>query len=124
MGSVSGPWFDARGDMYVDDMCAEIVDKVTQQGYSEVMLLLSMTIRNPTPYYETQVQHYQVSDFEGVVDDRGIIYGPWLEGVGSSNQSTRFKGYHNWRDATRILQKYASDLAARARDRFADRMGR
>lgn len=124
MGNVSGPWFDARGDMYIEDVASEIVSELIQQGQSEAQLLMAQTFQNPTPYYETQVQFYQVSDWEGVVDDRGIIYGPWLEGVGSRNKTTRFKGYWNWRNATRILQKYANDLSRMAADRLADRMNR
>lgn len=31
------------------------------------------------------------------VHDSGIVYGPWLEGVGSRNLTSRFKGYHTFR---------------------------
>lgn len=54
-----------------------------------------------------------------VATDRGIIYGHWLEGTGSRNRTTRFKGYLIWRrtfqlmDRTRALQ-VAEPIIARA----------
>ena len=41
-------------------------------------------------YSEAKVGYHQVGD-------SGIIYGHWLEGTGSRNRTTRFKGYFMWR---------------------------
>lgn len=41
-------------------------------------------------------------------------YGPWLEGTGSRNQTTRFKGYHGFRRAAQQLDGIAGDVAGRA----------
>jgi hypothetical protein len=38
-------------------------------------------------------------------------YGPWLEGTGSRNDTTRFKGYHGFRIATQELVKTAGTTA-------------
>lgn len=35
----------------------------------------------------------------------GAIYGPWLEGTGSRNQTTRFKGYSSFRKTAQWLDK-------------------
>jgi hypothetical protein len=43
----------------------------------------------------------------GVVDDSNVIYGPWLEGVGSRNEKTRFKGYFTFRKAAQKLNDMA-----------------
>lgn len=32
-----------------------------------------------------------------VVTDSGVVYGPWLEGVASRNERSRFKGYSTFR---------------------------
>ena len=45
-----------------------------------------------------------------VVHDRRIIYGPWLEGVGSRNATTRFKGYSSFRRAFQELERQAPRL--------------
>ena len=38
-----------------------------------------------------------VSGLQGTITDGGVIYGPWLEGLGSRNATTRFKGYASFR---------------------------
>ena len=54
-----------------------------------------------------------------VVHDRGIIYGPWLEGVSHRNQTTRFKGYSSFRRATQEMQRHrAPQLAQQVVDRY------
>jgi hypothetical protein len=46
-----------------------------------------------------------------VVQDGGVIYGPWLEGVGSRNRTTRFKGYFTFRRTTAQLNVRATPIA-------------
>lgn len=41
----------------------------------------------------------------GRIDAGNVVYGPWLEGVGSRNQSTRFKGYRMFRKTAAWLNK-------------------
>ena len=60
---------------------------------------------------QTSTGHYRrnvsgrVSNLRGVITDGKVIYGPWLEGVSSRNQSTRFKGYSSFRKTAQYLQK-------------------
>ncbi len=49
--------------------------------------------------------HASVRGLEGRIDDGGVIYGPWLEGTSSRNQSTRFKGYASFRRTAQRLEK-------------------
>lgn len=53
------------------------------------------------PVYVSDPEH------ERVVTTELSMYGPWLEGTGSRNFTTRYKGYHGFRKATQ-------DLLARA----------
>ena len=39
------------------------------------------------------------------IDDGGVIYGPWLEGISTRNQTTRFKGYAAFRTVAQWLQQ-------------------
>ena len=48
--------------------------------------------------------HGTVQDLHGRIDDGGVIYGPWLEGTGSRNQTTRFKGYASFRRTGQWIQ--------------------
>ena len=55
----------------------------------------------------------------GKLTDGNVLYGPWLEGTGSRNQTTRFKGYASFRrtgqwlekEAPRIIHPWATKLA-------------
>lgn len=49
-----------------------------------------------------------------IVDDGGVIYGPWIEGVGSRNRTTRFKGYATYRRVAQSVQRRATAIAERA----------
>lgn len=51
---------------------------------------------------------------ETIVTTDLASYGPWLEGTGSRNLTTRFKGYHSFRLAGQALDRMAVPLADRA----------
>lgn len=117
----SGALFTGHPDTVIDAFLDEAVREVAQQGYSEVMGILNREIRNPTPYYETQILVQPIQE-DLVVHDRGVVYGPWLEGVGSRNQATRFKGYHAFRRATQKLEREAPVLAERLLPKYLARL--
>lgn len=50
--------------------------------------------------------HGRVSGLNGRIDDGNVVYGPWLEGTGSRNQTTRFKGYHSFRTVYQSMEKH------------------
>jgi hypothetical protein len=104
-----GPLFDGRADAAMVQILDEARQEVAQQGLADVQLNLDTSIRHPTPYYETQIMTERAGEAY-VVHDRGIVYGPWLEGVGSRNRSTRFKGYFSFRRATETLRQKAPAL--------------
>lgn len=99
-------------DTYVDDVNLLIAS----QTLAEVHLILDQSIRNPTPYYETQlIVEPEAGGY--VVHDRGIIYGPWLEGVSARNQATRFKGYAAFRKARQVMEIKTAEIMQRELDR-------
>lgn len=104
MGEVNirGPLFDGRAPSVIADLREDCTEQVAAQGYAYVMTNLNASIRNPTPYYETQVTVDRAGN-DRRVHDRGIVYGPWLEGVGERNKTTRFKGYASFRRAKQQL---------------------
>lgn len=118
--TVSGPFF-RTAPAVIRAMCDDIEHTVGAQALSEVHNILNAKIQNPTPYYETQIRITNQRD-SVVVDDRGVIYGPWLEGIGSRNGATRFKGYHAFRRATQIVEKQALPLANRVVGRWIGRL--
>lgn len=40
-----------------------------------------------------------------VIYDSGVVYGPWIEGVGTRNAASRFKGYAMFRKARTALER-------------------
>jgi hypothetical protein len=59
-----------------------------------------------------------------VVNDRGIVYGPWLEGVGSRNfPKTRFKGYASFRRAVHRVRGEVPRISQAVLRRHIGKMG-
>lgn len=117
-----GPLFDGRALAELNQFEHEAVRTVAEQGYADIHHALDLTLRDPTPYYETQIQVERVTDEFYRVHDNGVIYGAWLEGVGSRNKTTRFKGYANWRRVGQALEDKAPKIAAQILSRYIERM--
>lgn len=106
----------------VADLLDEVERDVAHAGLAEWATNLNASIRNPTPYYETQIHAEHLGDGWSV-NDRGVIYGPWLEGTGSRNDTTRFKGYAAARRARQAIEKRIPQITAGALARAVARLG-
>jgi len=101
----NSPLFDERrAEAIIDSWLVDVRASFGQQGLSELHFWMDQYFKNPTPYYETQVVAQNMGE-DMVIHDRGIIYGPWLDGSGSRNATTRFKGYAHWRRAFQYLNE-------------------
>lgn len=118
----SGPLFDGRAQAAMDDIVADVADKLGTEGQRRVLLGLDATLRRPTGAYRSRITKYANAGQARVHDNRGI-YGPWLEGIGSRNKTTRFKGYRNFRNATQQLNRGAKALADNVIAQHIDKMG-
>lgn len=107
-----GPFFDGTFSSILDDIVRQAQEQVAQQALERVQFFLNAQIKHPTPYYETQITRQRVGDHE-LVHDRGIVYGPWLEGTSRRNSTTRFKGYASFRKAAQAVQALAPDIVSR-----------
>lgn len=96
--------------------------QVATQVLADVHYVLDRRIVHPTPYYETQIQMVQFGVRDWSVNDRGVIYGPWLEGVSSRNDATRFKGYHAFREAMQESSQYIPVMAGQLWAQYAGRV--
>ena len=121
--TLSGPLFTGAAPGILDAFIADMEWQIGAQALSEVQHNLDQSIRNPTPYYETQIIIERVRG-DVVVHDRGIIYGPWLEGTSRRNQTTRFKGYASFRRAVQTLNRgRAAQLAEQVLRTYLTRLG-
>lgn len=106
----SGPLFDARRAVVLDRMCDGIERDVAQRGVNLVHTRLGQVLRHPTGRYESRIVSSNRADSR-VVSDSNIVYGPWLEGVGSRNATTRFKGYHTFRLVAQAVDRESAGIA-------------
>lgn len=59
----------------------------------------------------------------GVIDDSGVVYGPWLEGISPRNSTTRFKGYASFRRTGDWLDSKAMGVARAEAARTVQALG-
>lgn len=119
--STSGPIFDGRADRAARDYADAAGEAVAEEARQRVVARLKIVIQNPTPFYWTQIDVDPIAGGH-VVDDNQIVYGPWLEGVGSLNDSTRFKGYGTFRIIGTQMQQDAQQIAEGAIAPYLARM--
>lgn len=120
--SVHGPVFDGRFGAQAVELVDDIRHHVASQALAYWMTNLDRSIQHPTPYYETQINIHSVAG-ESVVNDRGVVYGPWLEGTGSRNfPRTRFPGYHSARNATNQLVERIPELIQPLVEAFVEKI--
>lgn len=107
----SGPIFDGRAKVMTDRAVRDMEHHLGSVGADYVRAELERVLRKETPYYRLQVTS---TEYPGrtVVNDGGVVYGPWLEGTGSRNRTTRFKGYSTFRRMTQKLNAEAPRILA------------
>lgn len=103
---VSGPFFDYRAEVIMVRGNQRIMRTVAEEADARVEILHKAFFRVPTPFYWEQVHAKPRADYWVVTDDH-VVYGHWLEGTGSRNRTTRFKGYRSFR---LTAQSIRSDL--------------
>lgn len=119
---ISGPLFDGRANAAVNAFTDAAEERIAEVGVNMVRTQLDRVLRNPTGYYESQVQtDRSVGDM--AINDNGVVYGPWLEGVESRNRTTRFKGYSTFRIVTQQLDAVAMNIAEGVLPPYLTRMG-
>lgn len=114
-----GPIFDGRAHRVFEDFGEDLEDDGAEYALQHIRRTFATSFRMPTGYYESHV-HINNTTNGAVVEDGGLagpVYGPWLEGVGSRNATTRFKGYHAFRNAAQALERRIEDMGYRLMNR-------
>ncbi|MEV7389625.1 hypothetical protein [Streptomyces sp. NPDC091215] len=104
---LKGPVVEGRGPAIVKAMTEIALEELADYTRFEVLMQLDSVLVNPTGYYESQIMADRVAPDIYSINDSGVIYGPWLEGVGSRNRDRPgFPGYHTFRTVrNRMAQK-------------------
>lgn len=121
--NISGPLFDGRAAREFAAYTDEAREQISEFAEEHVLGLMGAAFRHPTGYYESNVKTERASAEIDRVHDSGIVYGPWLEGVGSRNSPvTRFPGYFHWRRTKAVLAVSAPAMAQRLLQRYLPRV--
>lgn len=114
--TLSGPfWKSAPGD--VGRMLSGAVQELVEKGEEHlgemlrprpagVYLSVAEAGRGKasTGHYRRNVHGEMRGSLLGRLHDSNVIYGSWLEGTSSRNQTTRFKGYSSFRRTHQWLE--------------------
>ena len=110
--SVRGPLFDGRAQRAMSDFTDELEEEGADWAHDHIIGTYHRSFKEPTPAYEFAVRVRKNRGGAEVWDggQGGPVYGPWLEGVGSRNATTRFKGYWAFRKATAALDRRIEEM--------------
>lgn len=105
-----GPLFTGETSAMIAAVVKTVEHETAEQVLNLVQQNLQRSLKHPTGHYQRAVGITNRAD-SMLVTDGGIVYGPWLEGVGTRNQTTRFKGYAAFRRAAEQIDSKAGRLA-------------
>lgn len=109
--SQHGPMFDGRADAAAVEMCNEAERAVAIHGSALVRARQNATFKVQTPYYRTHTQARKTLGGWRITGP-SVAYGDWLEGTGSRNRTSRFKGYFIFRTMTAVIQRASAATVA------------
>jgi hypothetical protein len=105
---VTGPLFSLGAVItatYLEEACTDLAKK----GVEKWLYYLDRRLQHPTGYYTSNIHSEQTGIYNSKLNDNGVVYGPWLEGISSRNQSTSFEGYHSLQDTLRWLESQGGE---------------
>lgn len=100
---LTGPIFEGKATPEIRRFLRDCERALADAGVEYVLNVTKARFKTRTPFYETQVKVRPLQTNRLQVSDGGIVYGPWLEGTGSRNAISRFKGYRMFRIAKQRL---------------------
>jgi len=122
----SGPLFDGAADGVLD----ELRDKIAHDGAQWALEQLEQVRMDKTGRarggFQENLRLVKRNAGWAVPAPMitGVVWGPWLEGSSQRNASTRFKGYHPFRDVRRQLQDgKAQEIADKALEELLPKLG-
>jgi hypothetical protein len=111
--NAEGPLFDGTLADEVEAAMQDIDEAVAQEGVNLIQQRLHSVLQHPSGRYVSNIQTERKSE-TNLITDGGMVYGPWLEGVGSRNATSRFKGYATFRQVAPEVEKLSQQIAEAA----------
>ncbi|MDH6116910.1 hypothetical protein ABH930_000329 [Kitasatospora sp. GAS204A] len=117
-----GPTVEGMAEPLIGLMMEGAVAELASYTKHEVSMELINVLQHPTGYYESRIVAEPVSAEQWSINDSNVIYGPWLEGIGSRNATTRFKGYATFRRVQGRMSQKATAIVQAWVDRTVGRL--
>lgn len=110
-----GALFTTQAHRLFEEFEEDLEEEGAEWALRHIKRTFHTHFQQPTGYYEANVRIHNTTSGQEVWDGgyAGPVYGPWLEGVGSRNNTTRFKGYHAFRNAAAALEVRIESLGDR-----------
>jgi hypothetical protein len=118
----TGPLFDGRAQAAVDRFTRNSTTVLTRVGKQMVKLKYRSRIRENTGHFLGRISG-EVTGRIGHIYTKFILYGYWLEGVGSQNATSRFKGYWAYRETFIELDSRSQEILQPLVDKMIREMG-
>jgi hypothetical protein len=121
-----GPLMDGRASGIVRDWLDGVKKDIAQEGLNRLRSFVMDKTGRATGRYQSEIVTSTLNYNDLKISnpsESGYAYGPWLEGFSSRNRSTRFKGYHLWRQAAQKLQDDAPGIAERKLPELIQKLG-
>lgn len=117
----TGPLFDGVAKKELKAAVVAVQKEVADYAEFQWRMNLEGSLLNPTGRYQSHINVLRRGP-DLVVNDgypgSGLLYGPWLEGVGTRNKTTRFKGYFALRRARNSVGQKVAEIARPVIDKF------
>ena len=124
--STQGSLFRPNAPQIVRSEMTDYQKRIGLAGQRIIRQRLGHVLKHPTGHYESRIDYRVVTRNVGgsltELHDSGVIYGPWLEGVGSRNARTRFKGYSTFRKITQRVNEDIESIVRTDVNRLAARL--
>lgn len=112
--NAKGPLFDGVAQHELAAAVAAVQKEVASYAEYQWQMNMHDSFQHPTGRYQSKVNTARRGP-DLVVSDgypgSGVLYGPWLEGVGTRNKTTRFKGYFAQRRAANSVAQKTTVIA-------------
>jgi len=112
MAEFRGPFFTTDPTRIVQTHLEQMRLVVADTAEVGVRTHLSQHQRVQTGFNVGHVKNSNISADVTQVKNTNAVYGPWIEGTGSRNKTTRFKGYRTFRIIGQEMRQRTPSLIA------------
>ena len=123
-----GPLFDGRADAALQDWARATTKAIADEGVAMLRAVPMNKTGRARGNFQANLHVLQRggNGTEAQIPApmiRGVTWGPWLEGTSQRNDSTRFRGYHLFRQTRQALQKLAPGIGQAELEKILPRIG-